>query len=243
MAEPSDAESNHLEQKTPSWKRMYFKTHKVWLATDSMGKPIVKNNKVLIKYQLNQEHEYWVYPDKVTPRESTTGIQIHATADTAGTNSVKIKPQKKNSSESNDPVVEKNAIRVFTDGASSGNPGPSGIGVIVCCEEHSREISRYIGFATNNIAELEAIRVGLSEIKKTERPVRVFTDSGYAYGVLTLGWKAQKNKELIKSIQDLISSFTDIRFIKVKGHSGMIENERADTLATAALRTVTRQDA
>ncbi len=230
-----------MEQKTPSWKRMYFKTHKVWMATNTLGKPIVKNNKVLIKYQLDQDHEYWVHPEKVTLLESDTESHTNAKVGTVSRSSKKIKPQNRNLSEINDRIVEKNAICVFTDGASSGNPGPSGIGVILRCEEHSREISRYIGVATNNIAELEAIRVGLSEIKKTERPVRVFTDSSYAYGVLTLGWKAQKNKELIKSIQDLINSFPDIRFIKVKGHSGMLENERADSLATAAIHTVTPQ--
>jgi len=99
---------------------------------------------------------------------------------------------------------------------------------------HTKEISRSIGIATNNIAELEAIRIGLLEIKKTDRPVRIFTDSSYAQGVLALGWKARKNQMLIKSIQDLIATFGDIRLIKVKGHSGMAENERADFLATTA---------
>ena len=85
-------------------------------------------------------------------------------------------------------------IRIYADGASSGNPGPSGIGVLLRYREHEKEISRNIGLGTNNIAELEAIRTGLLEVKNPDLPVRVYTDSGYAYGLLTLGWKARKNE-------------------------------------------------
>ena len=46
-----------------------------------------------------------------------------------------------------------NTITIFTDGASSGNPGPSGIGVFMSHGEHKKEISESIGIATNNIAE------------------------------------------------------------------------------------------
>ena len=100
--------------------------------------------------------------------------------------------------------------------------------------EHEREISKYIGIATNNQAELEAIRIGLSEIKKTDMPVRIYTDSAYAHGVLTLGWKAKKNTEIIMEIRKRLSLFKDLKIIHVKGHAGVEGNERADKLATAA---------
>ena len=125
---------------------------------------------------------------------------------------------------------------MYTDGASSGNPGPSGIGVLLRFGSHEKEISRFIGTTTNNVAELEAIRIGLQELKKRNLPVRIFTDSEYAYGVLTLGWKARKNQQLIQSIKSLISGFKDIKLIKVKGHEGLEGNERADHLATSAIR-------
>ncbi|MEA3417444.1 MAG: RNase H family protein, partial [Thermodesulfobacteriota bacterium] len=51
-----------------------------------------------------------------------------------------------------------NTISIYTDGASSGNPGPSGIGILLRFKDHEKEISRNIGTATNNIAELEAIK-------------------------------------------------------------------------------------
>ena len=225
-----------MDQTIPDWKRMRFKTNKVWLATDSEGNPIVKNNKVLIKYQLDQEHEYWIHPGGVAPIESAPSPQKNPSEEVSTGSQPKIKATKTISIEGHASSIEKNAVCLFTDGASSGNPGPSGIGVIMRYRTHTKEISKPIGIATNNIAELEAIRIGLMEIKKTDLPVRIFTDSSYAQGVLVLGWKARKNQKLIKSIQELIATFSDIKLIKVKGHSGMTENERADFLATTALR-------
>jgi ribonuclease HI len=126
-------------------------------------------------------------------------------------------------------------VHVYTDGASSGNPGPSGIGVLLRYGSHEKEISTYIGIATNNIAELEAIRVGLSFIRNPTLPVRVYTDSSYALGLLAKGWKARKNQELVANIRKMVSEFKDILFVKIKGHSDDAGNERVDGLATDAI--------
>jgi len=224
-----------LDQTAPSWKRMRFKTNKVWLATDAEGNPIIKNDRVLIKYQLDQPHEYWVHPGGVAPIESAPSPRTNPPEDVSTRGQPKIKAAETLSIEEHASSRGKDAVCIFTDGASSGNPGPSGIGVVMRYGTHTKEISKPIGIATNNIAELEAIRIGLLEIKKSSLPVRIFTDSSYAHGVLVLGWKARKNQKLIKSIQTLIATFGDIKLIKVKGHSGMAENERADFLATTAL--------
>ncbi len=101
--------------------------------------------------------------------------------------------------------------------------------------EHEKEISRNIGLGTNNIAELEAIRTGLLEVKNPDLPVRVYTDSGYAYGLLMLGWKAKKNMELVSDIRMLMKRFKNLTIVKVKGHAGIEGNERADKLATSAI--------
>jgi ribonuclease HI len=85
------------------------------------------------------------------------------------------------------------------------------------------------------MAELEAIRSGLMAVKNSNLPVRVFTDSTYAFGVLTKGWKAKKNQDIIESIKKILSKFNDLKFIKVKGHVGIEGNERADFLATSAI--------
>ena len=201
------------------WKRMRFKKNKVWLAVDRSGKPLEQKGKVLIKYQLDQTHEYWVRKDNIIPLDSKP---------------FEAQPQAEinQATETNDP----HAIQIYTDGASSGNPGPSGIGVVLRFGTHEKEISEYIGHATNNIAELKAIQAGLQAVKNKTLPVQIFTDSSYAYGVLALGWKVKANRELVESIKKTMRQFKRIKIIKVKGHAGHRDNERADQLATSAIK-------
>jgi ribonuclease HI len=127
------------------------------------------------------------------------------------------------------------AIHVWTDGACTGNPGPAGLGVVVLDGETRREHREYLGHGTNNIAELTAVLRGLDMLDRTDRPVLVYTDSSYSIGVLSLGWKAKANVELVAEIKDRIGAFDDVRFVKVPGHAGVIENERCDALARAAI--------
>ncbi len=211
------------------WKRMQFRTNKVWMALDSNGHPMVKNGKVLIKYQLDQDYEYWVHQKGLSPLNEGETVKASTTPAT------KTKPKTKSTQMTQESVDCQQCICLYTDGASSGNPGPSGIGVLMSYKNHQKKISRYIGLATNNIAELEAIRVGLSEVKNKNLPVRVFTDSSYALGLLAKGWKPKKNQALVNEIKKLMEQFTDLHFIKVKGHAGHPENECADQLATSAI--------
>ncbi|CAN2044448.1 ribonuclease HI [Candidatus Magnetomoraceae bacterium gMMP-1] len=134
------------------------------------------------------------------------------------------------------PSIPSNAIYVYTDGACSGNPGPAGIGIFFKHGNHEKEISKAIGSATNNIAELKAIKLALETIKKKNLPVRIFTDSRYSIGVLDHGWKARANKELIADIKKLMSGFNDLEFIKVKAHVGVENNEKADRLARLGVK-------
>jgi ribonuclease HI len=99
-----------------------------------------------------------------------------------------------------------------------------------------KELSEYIGRATNNIAELTSLKIGLEAIKHREKPVRVYVDSEYVIGVLTRDWKPKANLELIDTLNELIAQFPDISFLKVKGHAGIVLNERADVLARAAIK-------
>jgi ribonuclease HI len=128
------------------------------------------------------------------------------------------------------------AIHVWTDGACSGNPGPAGLGVVVIGDgQGEREISEYLGEGTNNIAELTAILRGLQAVSDKTRPVFVYSDSAYSIGLLSQNWKAKKNVELVKELREVCKQFSNLRFVKVLGHSGIALNERVDQLATGAI--------
>jgi len=124
----------------------------------------------------------------------------------------------------------------YADGACSGNPGPAGLGVVMLSREGRRELSEFIGTATNNIAELMAILRVLEAVDDTSRPVRVFTDSGYSIGVLQKGWKAKANVDLVRTVRAALARMGDAELFHVPGHAGVPLNERADELAREAVR-------
>src|SRR5690606_4057587 len=126
----------------------------------------------------------------------------------------------------------------YTDGACTGNPGPMGLGVVILDGGERREIAEYRGIGTNNIAELTAILRALEAVapEARGRPVVIHSDSSYAIGLLSQGWKAKANQELVAALRAEAARFPDLRFVKVRGHAGVPENERADELATSAIR-------
>ncbi len=114
-----------------------------------------------------------------------------------------------------------------------------GIGIVVVAGDRRKEHGEYLGRGTNNIAELTAIRRGLeiaSElVSGQDRPIRVYTDSSYSIGLLSQGWKAKANQELVAEIREFLRGFRNLRMIKVEGHAGVPENERCDLLARQAV--------
>lgn len=128
------------------------------------------------------------------------------------------------------------AILAYTDGACTGNPGPMGVGVVLLdpLTKDRRERSEYLGEGTNNIAELVAIQRAL-ELAPIDRPLVVHSDSSYALGLLALGWKAKANQALVADLRALVKERANLRLVKVAGHAGVVENERADQLATSAV--------
>lgn len=221
----------------PQWRRMQFKKNKVWAETDDSGELLVTQGRVRVKYQLDQPHEYRVYPQALSalPPDQEQRLCREVPSDSPSGGDAPAPPGPEAGDQDSEPALPPSAVAIYTDGASSGNPGPSGIGVVLRWGDHEKEVSRFIGEGTNNIAELEAIRVGLELLKRTDLPVRVFTDSSYALGVLTLGWKAKANRELVARTRKEMKRFNDLRLIKVKGHSGVAPNERADRLAVSAI--------
>lgn len=126
-------------------------------------------------------------------------------------------------------------VLVYADGACSGNPGPAGLGVVMRFDDEQWELSEHLGKATNNIAELTAILRACEGVPDGDRPLRIHTDSGYSIGVLTKGWKAKANRELVASVKQALAAHGDVRLFHVPGHAGVPLNERADTLARQAI--------
>ena len=218
-----------LAGKDNDWKRMMFKGNKVWVLAGDDEQPVVKDNKVLIKYQLDQDYEYWARKEAVEPidpkrlkKKSSRKGSKHPASPSKG-------PEESPDQDLSETIV------AYTDGASSGNPGPSGIGVVLRFGAHEKEISKYIGVATNNIAEMMAIKVALEAMRAPEIPVRLYTDSKYCYGLLSLGWKAKQNEQLVAAVRKLMRRFKDVKILKVEGHAGIRDNERADRLARQAV--------
>jgi len=222
---PPKKEPPGKEPSEKKWERMSFKGNKVWVAFTPEGLLLENKDKVLIKYNLTQDYEYWIKKESLEPLDQAVPAGKKSTT-----------PSGTSSRQGN--LVEnlpKNCIHIYTDGASSGNPGPAGIGAVLLYHENQKQISQSIGIATNNVAELFAIKIAISHLKRHDLPVRIFSDSSYAIGVLTREKTPQANRELVLEIKRLIQKFKDIKFIKVKGHAGIKENEVADFLATSAI--------
>ena len=133
-------------------------------------------------------------------------------------------------------------IEIFTDGASSGNPGPGGYGVILRSGQHYKELSEGFRKTTNNRMELMAVIKGLEALKNPKQDVTIFSDSkyvidaiekGWLYGWIKKGFAGKKNKDLWLRYHE-ISKQHNIKFQWVRGHDGHPENERCDELAVAA---------
>ena len=145
-------------------------------------------------------------------------------------------------------------VKLFTDGACSGNPGPGGWG---CILQHpgsgkEKEFSGGEPETTNNRMELQAVISGLSQLTRRTR-VEVVTDSTYVAkgceswmaGWKANGWKRKEGKQLkpVKNVEywqqmDELLQKHQVKFTVVKGHSGHPENERCDQLAVAAAEAV-----
>lgn len=132
-------------------------------------------------------------------------------------------------------AVPKDAFTVYADGACSGNPGPAGLGIVIVAPGGKiAEGYEYLGTGTNNIAELTAI-LRAAELVPDGAPAVVHTDSQYSIGVLTKGWKAKANQELVASVKAALAKRAGWRLVYVPGHAGVPLNERADQLAREAV--------
>lgn len=138
-------------------------------------------------------------------------------------------------------------VKIYTDGACSGNPGPGGWGAILIYGDVKKEISGGKKDTTNNVMEITAVLEALKLLKE-ECEVEVYSDSAYVVNAFNQNWignwqknnwrtankEPVKNKELWEELCDLTKKHK-VKFIKVKGHSDNELNNRCDFLATSAI--------
>lgn len=134
-------------------------------------------------------------------------------------------------------------VTLYTDGACSGNPGDGGYAAILIYKGLEKEICGGEENTTNNRMELTAVIKGLEALKEPCE-VEVYSDSQYVIGAMNEGWleswrnngwktaakKAVKNPDLWQRLYELVARHK-ITFIKVKGHSDNVYNNRCDELA------------
>jgi ribonuclease HI len=144
-------------------------------------------------------------------------------------------------------ATAKKVVEIFTDGACSGNPGPGGWGAVLRYGEVEKEMSGGEPATTNNRMELMAAIMAIEAVKRPCE-IHLHTDSEYLrQGITTWihSWKARgwktADKKPVKNVDlwqrlELAIATHDVHWHWVKGHSGHIENERADELARLAIR-------
>ncbi|MDR9387444.1 MAG: ribonuclease HI [Balneolaceae bacterium] len=136
-----------------------------------------------------------------------------------------------------------NTIILYTDGACSGNPGPGGWAALLMHGDHEKMLSGSDPNTTNNRMEMMAVIEGLRALQKPCL-VRVHSDSAYIINAFTQGWidnwvrrgwkKADKkpveNQDLWRDMIQAMEQHT-VEWVKVKGHSDDVLNQRVDEQA------------
>lgn len=131
--------------------------------------------------------------------------------------------------------MEKNKIKIYTDGSCSGNPGPMGIGAVLIYGKNKITISENKGNGTSNRAEIMAVIEALKRVLiPSKYDIELYIDSQLVYGFIELNWNASVNKELVLEMRKLVAKCNSFKTIKVKGHSGNYHNNLADKLAVEA---------
>ncbi len=139
-------------------------------------------------------------------------------------------------------------VVIFTDGASTGNPGPGGYGIVMMAGDGRQELSGGFRCTTNNRMELMGVIMALRALKQRSQVV-VYSDSRYVVESVEKGWARRwrsrgwmrnaeeraENPDLWARLLDLLDQHS-VEFRWVRGHASQPENERCDRLAVQAAR-------
>jgi len=136
-------------------------------------------------------------------------------------------------------------IKIYTDGACSGNPGRGGCACILLYKEHRKQFSESYKHTTNNRMELRAVLMGLVNLKTKDKKVIIYSDSMCVVNSINKRWvfewektafSGRANSDLWIQFLELYKEFKEIEMVWVKGHNGDEENENCDVLATSVIR-------
>jgi ribonuclease HI len=139
-------------------------------------------------------------------------------------------------------------VTIYTDGSSIGNPGPGGYGIVLSYGKHRKELSGGFRCTTNNRMELMGAIVALESLTETCK-VTLLSDSKYVIDGIRRGWakkwkaagwmRTKKEPAINVDLWEKMLELSDkheVGFRWVKGHSGVVENERCDELAVTAAK-------
>ena len=140
-------------------------------------------------------------------------------------------------------------VKIYTDGACKGNPGPGGYGIIMewVGKPYVKEFSQGFRKTTNNRMELLAVIVALEQLKKDGLEIDVYSDSKYVVDAVSKGWvfgwqkkgfQGKKNPDLWRRFLQVFRKHK-VRFHWIKGHNEHPQNERCDALAVKAAESET----
>jgi ribonuclease HI len=214
------------------WLEALLRGQPVLARANAEGKLLAQQGRVEVRYKPNDGRAYQASLQNLAPRP---GGKLLPDETCGPADASPSSPRAKGAAAASAPRVTAEWT-AYTDGACSGNPGPAGSGMVVIAPGGTiHEGFEYLGQATNNVAELTAVLRGAECIPRDAASAVVMTDSKYAIGVLTQGWKPKVNHELIARTRAVLAG-RPIRVLYVPGHAGVPMNERADELAREAVR-------
>lgn len=220
---------------------MRLRNAEVLARCDEGGELVSNDGRVEVRYKPNDGRAYFAGASNLKPPAGAPKIEPDSFCGPGEAVKKTSKSEKKvaGTTASATTAPEKpegDEVLVYADGACSGNPGPAGVGAVALWGDQTRELSEYIGEATNNIAELTGILRAVELAHELGRPLRLYTDSQYSIGVLTKGWKVKANKELVAKVRESLDAHPDTQLFHVRGHQGVRLNEHADELAVRAVQ-------
>ena len=215
---------------------MRLRGQRVLARCDERGELLVEAGRVEIRYKPHDGRAYRASARNLEPGSPDVLPDSHcAPADAAAPRTAKRTARQAADTSHMPTEPSPGETLAYADGACSGNPGPAGVGVVLLVDGRRRELSEYLGNATNNVAELTGILRAAEECDPS-KPLSLYTDSRYAIGVVTGGMRAKKNQALIAAVQAALRRLERYSLHHVPGHAGVELNERADELAVQAVR-------